>query len=63
MQLHSILLALVEAVCWYLFFWFGLDSIKGGRNPWCAAAVLLVFFYVAFTACPWIHESEAWRQL
>ena len=58
-----VLLGAVEAVTWYFFFWFLLDSIKRDRNPWIAALVLLALFYLAFFTCPWIRETEAWARL
>tara|TARA_E500000305_G_C4026301_1_gene241998 strand:+ start:3455 stop:3649 length:195 start_codon:yes stop_codon:yes gene_type:complete len=63
MQIKVIVLGMVEATCWYLFFWFGLHSIKRGYNSWWAAAVLLILFYAAFVTCPWIREMDAWSQL
>ena len=63
MGTKDILLGLIEAAAWYLFFGFGLDSIKRGRSPWLAAVVLLVLFYVAFVTCPWVRETEAWKSL
>ncbi|NNJ25674.1 hypothetical protein [Alienimonas chondri] len=59
----DILTGLFEAVLWYFFLWFGLDSIKKERNPWFAAAVLLALGYAAFVACPWVRDTQAWKNL
>lgn len=59
----EILTGLPEAVFWYFFLWFGLDSIEKRRNPWFAAAVLLALGYAAFVACPWVRDTDAWERL
>jgi hypothetical protein len=58
-----IVTAVLEAVLWYFFLWFGLDSLKRGRNPWLAAAVLLALGYAALVACPWVRDTDAWERL
>ncbi|QDT16559.1 hypothetical protein [Alienimonas californiensis] len=58
----DILTGAAEAVLWYPFLWFGLDSIEK-RNPWFAAAVLLALGYAAFVACPWVRDTDAWKNL
>lgn len=63
MDPKDIVLGVTELLAWYFFFWFGLDSIRRGRNPWWAAAILLALFYVAFVTCPWVRETDAWNQL
>lgn len=63
MEIKHVLLGVVEAAAWYFFFCFGLDSIKRGRNPWLAAAVLLGLFNLAFVACPWLRHSDLWSRL
>ena len=63
MTVLEIATGLLEAVLWYFFLWFGLDSIKKERNPWLAAAVLLALGYAAFVACPWFRDTDAWERL
>ena len=63
MNALEIAAGLLESVLWYFFLWFGLDSIRTKRNPWFAAAVLLVLGYAAFAACPWVRDADAWKEL
>ena len=63
MELKNVLFGIVEAVIWYFFLWYFLDTIKRERNLWRAALVLLVLAYLGFVTCPWIRETEAWKQL
>ncbi len=63
MEWQVVVFSIIEAICWYFFFWFGLDAIQKQRNPWYAAAILLAFFYLAFVACPWVRETDAWKRL
>lgn len=56
-------LGLVEAVLWYAFIWFGLDTIRSGRKLWYASLVLLALFNAAFLVCPWVRDTEAWHRL
>ena len=58
------ILGVIEAVLWYFFLWYLLDTLrKPERNLWLAAGVLLVLGYLAFVACPWVRETDAWRRL
>ena len=63
MELKNLLLGVVEAVIWYFFLWFLLDTLKRDRNLWLAALILLVLGYLGFVTCPWIRETEAWRKM
>ncbi|MFH5805477.1 hypothetical protein [Alienimonas sp. DA493] len=58
-----IVTGVLEAVLWYFFLWFALDSIKRGRPPWLAAVILLALGYAAFVACPWVRDTDAWERL
>ena len=60
MSAFDLALGMVEAACWYFFFWFGIDSILRRRNAWSAAAGLFVLFYLAFLTCPWIRDQNFW---
>lgn len=59
----EVLLGIIEAICWYFFFWFALDSTNRRRNPWIGASVLITLFYIAFFACPWVRATEAFQSL
>ena len=63
MEIKQVVLAIAEAIIWYFFFWYLLDTLKRDRNLWMAALVLLVLFYLGFVTCPWIRETDAWRRL
>ena len=63
MDYSTALTGLVEAVLWYFFLWFGLDSIQKKRNSWMAAGVLLLLAYGAFVLCPWVREHPAWQRI
>lgn len=64
MAIHHLLLGVVEAVCWYFFFWYLVGTIrKPERNLWVASLVLLVLFYSAFAACPWLRHTDFWNNL
>lgn len=61
MSWQHLLLGVVEAACWYLFFWYLLTTIrKPDRDPRLAALVLLVLFYLAFVTCPWLRHTDLW---
>ena len=64
MAWQHLLLGLIEAACWYFFFWYLLTTIrKPDRNLWLAASVLLVLFYLAFVTCPWLRHTDFWNSL
>lgn len=63
MELKNLLLGVIEAVIWYFFLWYFLDTIKRERNLWLAALILLVLAYLGFVTCPWIRETEAWKRM
>ena len=52
-----------EAALWYAFVGFALDTLRTGRKLWWASLVLLALFYAAFLVCPWVRDTDAWRQL
>ena len=64
METKHLLLGQLEAVVWYAFIYYWLDTIrKPGRNLWIASGVLLGLFYLGFVLCPWIRHTPAWQQL
>ena len=63
MELKSLLLGAVEVVIWYFFIWYFLETLERDRNLWVAALILLVLAYLGFVTCPWIRETEAWKQM
>lgn len=57
-------LGVIEAVCWYGFFWYLLHAVKApDRKLWRSALVLVVLFYLAFVTCPWVRHTPAFRAL
>lgn len=64
MEIKHIILGLLEAVVWYFFIYYSLDTIrKPNRNLWLASAILIALFYLGFILCPWVRHTAAWRQL
>ncbi|QEG35897.1 hypothetical protein [Bythopirellula goksoeyrii] len=64
MELKHIVLGLLEAVVWYFFIYYWLDTLrKPSRNLWIASAVLLALFYLGLVLCPWVRHTPAWQQL
>lgn len=58
------ILAGVEAILWYLFLAYAILAVRRPKaRPWLDAAILLVLGYLAFVACPWVRETQAWEQL
>jgi hypothetical protein len=59
------ILATVEAVIWYLFIWYLLDTVKNvaTRNLWIAAIVLLLLLYAGIASCPLVWQLDAWSDL
>lgn len=50
------LMAVVEAVLWYVFIYVLLYSLKNEVNLYLASLVLLVVGYVATITCPWVQK-------
>lgn len=64
MEWKHLALGLLEAVVWYFFIYYSLNTIKKpNRNLWIAAAVLLALFYLGFVLCPWIRHTPEWKEL
>ncbi len=55
--------AIVEAVIWYVFFYYLLYAIKNPVDLWQSALVLLVLVYLGMIACPWVHNTLAWKRM
>lgn len=64
MTAKHLLLGLIEAMCWYGFFWYLLYAIRRPEQKlWRPALVLLVLFYLAFITCPWVRHTQAFNEL
>jgi len=53
----------VETVIWYGFIYFLLYVLKNPVDLWFSSAVLLALAYLGTMACPWVHNSDAWRRM
>ena len=64
MGLKHLVLGRLEAVAWYFFIYYWLDTLrKPTRNLWIASAVLLALFYLGFVLCPWVRQTPARQEL
>ena len=63
MTLKTIIFSLIEALLWYCFLLVGIDVIRNKRNIWLSSLILLVLGYLAFIACPWFRNTQAWEQM
>lgn len=55
--------AIIEAVIWYLFFYYLLYAVKTDVGLGQSALILLILAYVGTVTCPWLRQTEAWRKL
>ncbi|HHG89792.1 MAG TPA: hypothetical protein ENJ90_04835 [Devosia sp.] len=54
---------IVETVIWYGFIYYLLYVLKNPVDLWFSSAVLLALVYAGTAACPWVHNSDAWRRM
>lgn len=57
------ILAGVELVLWYAWFYIFLYSLKHDVNLYMVAGLLIVIMYAASISCPLVRHSKAWRRL
>lgn len=53
----------IETVIWYGFIYYLLYVLKNPVDLWLSSAILLGLVYAGTMACPWVHNSEAWRRM
>lgn len=54
---------IIEAVIWYGFIYYLLYSLKNPVDLWFSSLVLLILVFAGTMACPWVHNSSAWRRM
>jgi len=53
----------IESVLWYTVIYYSLYSIKNPVILWQSAFILLVLSCLAVIACPWVRNSNAWKEM
>lgn len=63
MSTKNWVMAIVEAVLWYLFIYYLLWSVKNDVSVAQSALILLALAYAASISCPWFRNSGGWLRL
>jgi len=63
MKTKNWFMAIIESAIWYAFIYYFLYIIKNPVDLRQGASILLVLSYLGIITCPWIRNTEAWKNM